>query len=86
MVPSISCSRRTVSRRLDGRREDEALTDWLTRIEPLAKLPLTPLPCLLALHYRVRFDPQGLQQDEREALRSGVISGVISWLAQAKPV
>ncbi len=86
MVPSISCSRRTVSRRLDGRREDEALTDWLTRIEPLAKLPLTPLPCLLVLHYRLRFDPQGLQQDEREVLRSGVISGVISWLAQAKLV
>ena len=86
MVPSISCSRRTVSRRLDGRREDEALTDWLTRIEPLAKLPLTPLPCPLALHYRLRFDPQGLQQDEREVLRSGVISGVISWLAQAKLV
>jgi len=38
------------------------------------------------LHYRLRSDPQGLQQDEREALRSGVISGVISWLAQAKPV
>ncbi len=63
-----------------GRRDGEALADWLARIEPLAKLPLTQLRQLLALHYRLRFDPQGLQQGEREALRGGVSD----WLAQAK--
>ena len=63
-----------------GRRAGEALADWLARIEPLAKLPLTPLRDLLALHYRLRFDPLGLSGPERTALRSGVGE----WLAQAK--
>lgn len=64
-----------------GRREGETLADWLARIEPLAKLPVTPLRQLLALHYRLRFDPQGLKQEERMGLRDGVHA----WLAQAKP-
>lgn len=64
-----------------GRRAGEALSDWLVRIEPLAKLPVASLRQLLALHYRLRFDPQGLNKDEREALRGGVSE----WLAQAKP-
>lgn len=64
-----------------GRRPGEALGDWLTRIEPLAQLPVTALRQLLDLHCRLRFDPQGLRQDERAALRAGVGA----WLAQAKP-
>jgi protein-glutamine gamma-glutamyltransferase len=64
-----------------GRREGETLADWLARIEPLAELPVTSLQQLLALHYRLRFDPQGLKQEERTGLRDGVHA----WLAQAKP-
>ena len=71
-----------IEQRLDqlglGRRPGEASTDWMARIEPLAKLPLTPVRRLLVLHYRLRFDPQGLSEDEREALRSGVSA----WLGQ----
>ena len=65
-----------------GRRDGEALGDWLARIEPLAKLPVASLRQLLTLHYRLRFDPAGLRREERAALREGVHL----WLAQAKPV
>lgn len=60
-----------------GRRPGEAPADWLARIEPLAKLPFPPLRRLLALHYRLRFDPQGLPAAERAALHDGVRA----WLA-----
>jgi transglutaminase-like putative cysteine protease len=63
-----------------GRREGEALGDWLSRVTPLTKISLTPLPRLLELHYRLRFDPNGLPQVERQALRDGVVE----WLATAK--
>lgn len=63
-----------------GRRPGEAWADWLARIEPLARLPVTPLRQLLALHYRLRFDPAGLSAPERAALREGVGE----WLARAK--
>ena len=82
--PGIDSEFYRIEARLDelglGRRQGEALAEWLTRIEPLAKLPLTPLPRLLALHYRLRFDPLGLNAPERVALRDGVSA----WLAQAK--
>lgn len=63
-----------------GRRPGEGLFDWMARIEPLAKLPLTPLRQLLALHYRLRFDPQGIGETEREELRRGVSE----WLARER--
>ena len=63
-----------------GRRVGEGLLDWLSRIEPLAKLPLTPLRQLLGLHYRLRFDPQGIGETEREELRRGVSE----WLARER--
>ncbi len=84
--PGLDSEFYQIEARLDelglGRRAGETLADWLARVEPLAKLPLAPLRQLLALHYRLRFDPQGLKQEEREALRGGVSE----WLAQAKPV
>ena len=64
-----------------GRRLGETPADWLARVEPLASLPVAPLRRLLALHYRLRFDPQGLPQSERAALRDGVQA----WLAAAPP-
>ncbi|NBV22641.1 MAG: DUF4129 domain-containing protein [Proteobacteria bacterium] len=63
-----------------GRRPGEAISDWLERIQPLATLPLTPLRQLLWLHYRLRFDPQGLRAEERDSLRNGVNS----WLAESQ--
>lgn len=83
--PGLDSEFYRIETRLDelglGRRPGEPLSDWLARIEPLAKLDAGPLRRLLALHYRLRFDPQGLRQDEREALRGGVSN----WLAQTKP-
>ena len=53
------------------RNPDEALADWLERAaaEPaLLELGIT-LQALLRLHYRYRFDPQGLSDADREELR-----------------
>jgi protein-glutamine gamma-glutamyltransferase len=56
------------------RRPSEPLSVWLQRVadDPdLAGLE-QPLHGLLLLHYRYRFDPQGLNQAERKALRQEV--------------
>ncbi|MFA6543453.1 MAG: transglutaminase domain-containing protein [Limisphaerales bacterium] len=86
VCPGLDSEFYQIETRLDelglGRRPGEALSDWLARIEPLAKLSVEPLRQLLVLHYRLRFDPQGLCREEREALRGGVNE----WLAQTKPV
>jgi hypothetical protein len=49
----------------------EPLSDWLVRAlaDPALKELQVPLPALLHLHYRYRFDPPGLSQEEREALK-----------------
>ena len=51
----------------------EALTRWLARIEAArpAAVTTTALPALLALHYRYRFDPRGLDASERSTLDAG---------------
>ena len=59
-----------------ARREAEALMEWLARIE--APLELERLRRLARLHYRHRFDPDGLPAAERSALRGEALS----WLAQ----
>ncbi len=54
-----------------GRQTSEPLSGWLQRIardETLAEMRM-PLRDLVALHYRYRFDPQGLNSTEREELR-----------------
>ena len=62
------------------RRTGETHGDWLNRIEPLTTLPLAPIRQLLPLHYRLRFDPQGLSQPERSTLRTEAGE----WLGQIK--
>jgi len=62
------------------RRIGETPGDWLNRIEPLTTLPLAPIRQLLPLHYRLRFDPQGLSQPERSTLRTEAGE----WLGQIK--
>jgi hypothetical protein len=58
------------------REPNEPLTDWLERaLEDPQLEPLRPsLRLLLRLHYRSRFDPPGLNAEDREALRRGAQS------------
>jgi transglutaminase-like putative cysteine protease len=54
-----------------GRQGSEPLSEWLRRIaqdETLREIK-APLREVLALHYRYRFDPEGLSSTERERLR-----------------
>ncbi|MGA2279265.1 MAG: transglutaminase domain-containing protein [Verrucomicrobiota bacterium] len=53
------------------RQASEPLSDWLARAlaDPALKSLQVPLQALLPLHYRYRFDPPGLSQEEREALK-----------------
>ncbi len=50
------------------RRSGETLSAWLARIHTSEALKDGGLGPLLALHYRLRFDPAGLGQDGRSAL------------------
>jgi hypothetical protein len=53
------------------RHPNEALSDWLKRAlqEPTVASAGDPLRKLLLLHYRYRFDPNGLTGADREQLR-----------------
>ncbi len=53
------------------RQPSEPLGHWLQRVlaEPVMAQVRTPLQHLLRLHYRYRFDPQGLTLADREHLR-----------------
>jgi hypothetical protein len=56
-----------------ARQPGEPLSGWLERAlqaDALAEIR-EPLRELLRLHYRCRFDPQGLAEADREALRRG---------------
>jgi hypothetical protein len=59
-----------IERRLDaagrGRRPSEPAAAWIERIQA------TELRPIVALHYRYRFDPLGLDSTERAALRTSV--------------
>ena len=52
------------------RQAQESLSDWLERVleEPALANVRQPLRQLLRLHYRYRFDPQGLTVEEKKAL------------------
>jgi transglutaminase-like putative cysteine protease len=57
-----------------GRQKSEPLSEWLERSmrQPAVQAAQYPLQELLRLHYRYRFDPQGLSVAERRQLRSTV--------------
>ncbi|MDB6112886.1 MAG: transglutaminase-like enzyme predicted cysteine protease [Pedosphaera sp.] len=59
-----------------ARQPGESLATWLRRaaVEPAFIGIRAPLEELLRLHYRYRFDPQGLSELDREALRREVKS------------
>jgi hypothetical protein len=58
----------------------EPLANWIQRIEDAQSPSVStePLHSILALHYRYRFDPEGITRAEKEEL----ISGVHLWLEQ----
>jgi transglutaminase-like putative cysteine protease len=56
------------------RNSSETFRSWLARLEeslPPEEFP-ADLPVILQLHYRYRFDPQGLSATERQQLRSQI--------------
>src|SRR5437867_2800826 len=55
-----------------GRRGDETALAWLRRITVSRTVNASGLNDLLALHYRLRFDPDGIGSQDRAALRSAV--------------
>ena len=55
-----------------GRRKHETVRDWLMRIQETVPALSVTLSKLVSLHYRLRFDPNGLGGDDRGALRTGV--------------
>ena len=68
------------------RQPGEALSFWLERVSTASTLATLrdPLQKLLRLHYRHRFDPQGLDTDEREQLRREAKSCLDSLLTPHK--
>jgi hypothetical protein len=69
-----------------GRRPAEAASAWLRRLHE-AGAPVAAaeaLPGILALHYRYRFDPDGLGAGERAALRSRVEAWLDTHAATAR--
>ena len=60
----------------------ESLFKWFKRIEEETSggFSSEPLEAILALHYRYRFDPNGITGEERDRL--GVL--VQDWLAERK--
>jgi hypothetical protein len=83
-VPGTDSEFYLIEARLDQlgfrRHRWESLSRWLERIEAQASLSVStePLHALLVLHYRYRFDPDGVTERERSALRSRAQS----WLEQ----
>jgi len=64
------------------RRDGESLLDWLHRLEDREEVRPRLLRQIIDLHYRYRFDPQGLSDGDRDNLR-GVVR---EWLTPLKPV
>jgi hypothetical protein len=65
------------------RRPEETLTAWLARVIGDGRVDAAPLEPALRLHYRLRFDPEGITADERAALRQQVASWLQTHAAKA---
>ncbi|MCD6052694.1 MAG: transglutaminase-like enzyme, predicted cysteine protease, partial [Verrucomicrobia bacterium] len=57
--------------------EGESVGQWLKRVGELKPEIVKELPPLVQLHYRYRFDPEGLSAEERQTLKEGVAG----WMA-----
>ncbi len=68
------------------RRPHEPLSEWIERAgRSCGGLPIEPLRELLELHYRYRFDPEGLDERGRDALAAGVAQWLASVRTSARP-
>jgi len=65
-------------------RPGEPLGAWLGRLElnSESRALVAPIRALLELHYRYRFDPQGIDSDERQKLSAAVATTTLSLSAQ----
>lgn len=63
---------RFFARAKKGRRSDETHQEWLDRLQQEGWHATQDLRGLLALHYRLRFDPRGIEPAERAILRREV--------------
>jgi hypothetical protein len=54
------------------RQQGEPLSAWLARAESASLIATSELDEVLALHYRLRFDPAGLEPIQRDELREAV--------------
>ena len=85
-VPGLDSQFYLVEKRLDrlgyGRYSWEALSIWIKRIEESGPLTvsLESLHAMIVLHYRYRFDPEGITQAEKTSLKAGVRE----WLEQCE--
>lgn len=68
------------------RRTGETASSWLGRIGAAGAAGLNGLKELLALHYRLRFDPQGLAAAERAALRHQVQEWLLAFEQQGPDI
>ena len=64
-----------------GRRAYETASDWLLRLKADSKLDTTELAQIVGLHYRYRFDPDGLNDPQRLHLKDAALH----WLARDTP-
>ena len=63
----------------DDRPQGSTLSEWLQfRLKGGSQAEMSELTSLLRLHYRYRFDPAGLTEDERAQLREGAVK----WLTR----
>jgi hypothetical protein len=62
-----------------GRWPGETATAWLERVRTSARVPTDELKPLLDLHYRLRFDPRGLEPAERNQLRQRAEQWLKRW-------
>jgi hypothetical protein len=72
-APGLDSEFYSIERRLAERglvrREGETLAAWLARLRREEAFHAVELPALLTLHYRLRFDPAGLNAAERRTLQ-----------------
>lgn len=66
------------------RLEGESVGQWLKRVQELKPEMVKELPPLVRLHYRYRFDPEGLSAEERAKLKEGVAGWMEMQKAGAK--
>jgi transglutaminase-like putative cysteine protease len=62
----------------------ESVATWLRRLETQLSAMSDPLRGVMDLHYRYRFDPNGLSQMEREELRRSALA-LVNQIEQTKP-